>query len=203
MEPLALCLKCIESIPNIAGKRVLILGGGAMGLITLKALRLYPGAVVVLADPTEKKRALAERFGADMVFNSKALDYISNVLDYVDSEGYDAVIETSGNPESAKLSVNFAARGGIVIFNGLYGMSFELPLNLFNCYWKDITIRAVYPPASPYYVSAGNILPKLGLSDIITKIYPFERAAEAFRAKAAGGEAKVMLDFTEQRFKVE
>ena len=49
----------------------------------------------------------------------------------------------------------------------------------------------------PFFAAprALRIAPSLHLSEVITGVFPFEQAVEAFEEKARGGHAKVMLAF--------
>ena len=46
--------------------------------------------------------------------------------------------------------MNLVARGGSVVFFGLYGMDYNLELNLFTLYWKDATLSAVCVPSGQF-----------------------------------------------------
>lgn len=194
IEPLTMAMCCVNNAKPSTGDRVLILGGGAMGLLILKLLLLYPVQDIVIADPNPRKREMALSFGASCAFDPYTDKYLEEVNKYSENEGYDIVIEASGNPVSAKMSPYFVSRGGRLVFFGLYGMNFELSLNLFNLYWNDMHISAVYPSTS-FYSDAIKLAPRLKLQELITKELPFEQAAEAFREKDTGNHVKVVLRF--------
>lgn len=192
IEPLTMAMCCVSKANLSGGERVLILGGGAMGLLILKLLLLYPIREVIVADPHLNKRNLALSFGAAKAFDPYAEGYLGEVNNYSSSNGYDVVIEASGNPASAKIAFHFVSRGGHLIFFGLYGMNFELPLNLFNLYWTDANICSVLP-STVLYPNAIKLAPRLNLSELITAEYPFEQVEDAFREKDRGNHAKVIL----------
>lgn len=194
IEPLTMGMCSVKKADIRGGERVLILGGGAMGLLMLKLLRLYPVSEVVIADPNQKKRKMARDFGATWTFDPASPRYMEEMNGYCESEGYDVVIEASGNPASAKLAFHLAARGGRVVFFGLYGMNFELPVNLFNLYYKDVSIHAVLP-STTLYPAAVKLAPRLRLEELITAEFPYWKASEAFQEKASGEHAKVVLKF--------
>ncbi len=200
IEPLTMGMRCLEKANLSSGRNALILGGGAMGLLMLKLIKLHPIASVAVADPSPKKRELALSFGSDAVFDPFAPEFFKNAMDFSDSLGYDSVIEASASQSSTKLAFHFLGRGGHLVYFGLYGMNYELPLNLFNLYWKDAFVSAVYPSFT-IFQNAVDIAPRLALEELITAVFPFECAADAFREKAGGKHAKVMLDFTDGRFK--
>jgi Zn-dependent alcohol dehydrogenase len=45
------------------------------------------------------------------------------------------------------------------------------------------------------YHQALDLIPRLHVEDIVTAVYPFEQAEEAFAEKAGGHHVKVMLEF--------
>lgn len=194
IEPLTMAMCCVNNAKPSAGDRVLILGGGAMGLLILKLLLLYPIQDVAVAEPNPHKREMAISFGASCVFDPYADKYMDEVNQFSGHEGYNIVIEASGNPVSAKISPYFVSRGGRLVFFGLYGMNFELPLNLFSLYWNDMKVSAVYPSTS-FYTDAIKLAPRLKLQELITAEFPFEQAEEAFREKDTGNHVKVVLKF--------
>lgn len=165
-----------------------------MGLLILKLIRHHLASKVAIAEPVENKRTMALRFGADQVFDPNSPTFFTDTDEFSEGLGFDVVIESSGNQGSAQRAHYFVARGGNLIFYGLYGMNFELPLNLFSLYWKDITINAVYPSVTNFQ-KAVEIARHLSLEELITAEFPFHMIDEAFREKASGNHAKVMINF--------
>ena len=179
------------------GKNLIILGGGAMGQIILKLARQYPLGKIVVVEPVAAKREMAKRFGADVVLDPSGCNLVTEALLLNGGMGYDAVIEASGSRGSAQTALNIVARGGSVVYFGLYGMDFNLEVNLFNLYWKDATISCVCVP-SGYFPSAIAIAGRLRLEEVVTGLFPFSQGIQAFAEKASGIHAKVMLQFDEE-----
>jgi (R,R)-butanediol dehydrogenase/meso-butanediol dehydrogenase/diacetyl reductase/L-iditol 2-dehydrogenase len=193
-EPVTMALYTVNKAALAPGNKVLILGGGSMGQLILRLCMLYPVASVVVADPHREKRELALRGKATVVLDSRSESFIPDILEQCNGKGFEVVIEASGSQQSAETAFSFLARGGCLIYFGLYGMDFSVSLNLFNLYWKDATIRGVFMPKNLYH-QALDLIPRLGVEDIITALYPFDKAEEAFSEKARGQHVKVMLEF--------
>ena len=196
IEPLTLAMHTVKKANLGYGKNVILLGCGAMGQIILKLVRQHPVGKVVVVEPEAAKREAALRLGADVVLNPDTGNMVGEALLLTDGQGYDAVLEISGNHGSAKKAFNLVARGGSVVYFALYGMDFTIDLNLFTLYWKDATLSAVHVP-SGQFPDALRMARHLKLDEVITAVYPFEQAIEAFETKANGGHAKVMLEFPE------
>lgn len=193
-EPLMMAMHTVKKAHLDYGKNVILLGCGAMGQIILKLIRQHSAGKVVVVEPDADKRNTAYRFGADVVLNPNAGNLLSEALMLSGGRGYDSVIEASGSRASAQMAVNLVARGGSVVFFGLYGMEFNLEVNLFNLYWKDAAISAVCVPYGQF-PSALRMAARLHLEEVITAVYPFSQGIEAFTEKLKGGHAKVMLEF--------
>ncbi|HHX37975.1 MAG TPA: alcohol dehydrogenase catalytic domain-containing protein [Clostridiaceae bacterium] len=195
IEPLMMGMYAVKKANLKYDSRVLILGCGAMGQIILKLVKMHPVSRVVVVEPDFDKRRKALEFGADVALDvKKGTSTMSAVLNDNDGLGYDAVLEVSGDRNSAEMALNVVARGGSVVYYGLYGMEYALKVNLFNLYWKDTTITAVCVP-SGYFPPAIDFAHRIGLEDVISAIFPFRKAIEAFEEKATGRHAKVMIEF--------
>ena len=197
IEPLMMAMHAIKKARLGYGKRVILLGCGAMGQIILKLARQHPVGQIVVVEPVAEKRAAAIRFGADIVIDPNTQNVMTEALSLSSGLGYDAVIEASGDRKSAAITMNLVARGGSVVFFGLYGMDYNLEVNLFTLYWKDATLSAVCVP-SGQFPAAISMASYLKLEDVISCELPFSMGIEAFREKSNGREAKVMLRFEQE-----
>ena len=192
IEPLTMAMSAIKNVTFTGGEKVLILGGGAMGTMLLKLINLYPVSKIVMSEPQENKRLLAKKAGAYAVLNPDSDDYTMGLFNATIGKGFDIVIEASGSQKSAKTAMQYVSRGGHLIFYGLYGMNYELPLNLFSLYWNDITINAVLP-SSYLYSTAIKLAHKMDLEDLITAEYSIRDIKEAFAEKSGGKHLKVII----------
>ena len=194
IEPLMMAMHTASKARLEIGSTVIILGGGAMGQIILRLVRQHPVSKIVLVDPHASKRELALQAGADVVLDAADPLLMSKALLQTGNTGYDAVIEASGSHASAQMALNLVARGGSVVYFGLYGMDFNLEVNLFNLYWKDASISCVCVP-SGCFPAAIAVAHHMRLEEVITGLFPFSQAVEAFAEKSRGEHAKVMLYF--------
>ena len=197
IEPLMMAMHTVRKARLSFGSNVLLLGCGAMGQIILKLVREHPVGKIVVVDPNASKREAALRFGADVALNPYAGNVVSETLMLTGGFGYDAVLEISGDRESARRAFQLVARGGSVVYFGLYGMDFDLDVNLMSLYWKDATLSAVAVPTG-CFPDALHMARRLRLEEVITALYPFEQGVEAFHEKEQGGHAKIMLEFSQE-----
>lgn len=200
-EPVSMGLHALSKAKLTNGARVIILGGGSMGLIMLQLALLHPISYITVVDPHQNKRDLAIRLGANSVINPCTENLVARALDLTGGEGYDTVIEASGDIKSADIAIKMLARGGSLIYFSTYvknEVEENLSLNLFTLYWKDASLHGVFYTACKA-AEALSVIPRLNLESVITAVYPFEEAAQAFRAKMTGEHAKVMLKFDAEK----
>lgn len=191
-EPVIMAMQAVKKANLGTAKTLLILGAGSMGLIILKLARRYPLSKIVVVEPVKKKQELARQFGADIIIDPGEKNILTFVMTETSGQGYDAVIEASGNKHNARNAFQMVARGGALVFFGLYGMDFQISTNLFQLYWKDVTINAVNVPSN-CFSQAIKLLAQLKIEEVITGLFPFDHALEAFEQKESGLHAKVMM----------
>ena len=194
-EPVIMGLQAVSNANIDKGKNVIILGGGAMGQIILRLAHLYPVSSVIVVEINERKRKMAKEAGATAVINPEKENVVAAVMDLTNSRGGDCVIEASGSRRSAELAIHLTARGGSLVYFSLYGADFQMTINPFSLFWKDITLRGCFVPAFTMQ-KALEIMPRVNMEEVITAVYPFEQAPEAFDAKYKGDHAKVALQFS-------
>ncbi len=118
VEPLADCLHAVHDQARVAeGDRVAVLGAGSMGL-QMVAVAARAGARVLAVEPREDRRALAERFGAELAVD--AAGWREAAADWTGGAGPDAIVVTLGRGEVAADAVSACGPGGrVVLFAGL------------------------------------------------------------------------------------
>ncbi len=94
--------------------RVVILGGGPIGLCTLIVAR-HAGASVLLSEPLAWRLALGEGMGAEVCVNP-AVDSVSDaVQEFTDGYGAHVVVDATGEPSAAESSLALVGSAGRVV----------------------------------------------------------------------------------------
>lgn len=180
MEPLACCIHGVDLAGIKSGDVVLVLGGGAIGLIIAQLARLSGASKVIVSEPMEVRRALALRLGADIVVNPVENDLIE-VLKMNGISGADVVFECVGSKITAKQALDVVKRGGHIILFGVAGVDDEVALRPFDVYQKQLTIRGSFINPDTNYravelLGSGRLIVK----DLVTHLYRIDDINEAF-----------------------
>ena len=156
------------------------------------------GAEVYVADVLDGRLEKAMHFGAAGVINSSKTDIKEEAMKITNGNGFDVCVEACGLSVTFLACIDCAAFAAniILIGNGkkettfLHSVLLKKELNVFgsrNSYAKDF--MAVID-----LIASGEVK----VLDMVSDIYPIDRADEAFKALANndGSLAKVLVDMT-------
>ena len=167
------------------GDKVLIIGGTVNALLMLQMVRMQGATRITLMDSNEESRKLALTLGADYVIDPQQDNPSSVSAEITDGLGYDVVFETSGDIAMLVLGFKLLARQGKVVFSNLYGIHYNLPISISEMYMKEASLIPYY--MAPYALPRiRNIMEKLELKPLITKIYDFDDALMAYEDTETG-----------------
>lgn len=110
VEPFAVGLHTATVAEIAAGDRVLIVGGGAVGLTTARWAAALGAASITVADPAPGRRASAASFGATAV-----VDPTTDGL----GGPYDVVVDAAGRPGLLDAMAGAAANHGRIVIAGV------------------------------------------------------------------------------------
>ncbi len=138
VEPLADCLHAVHDQGQVReADRVVVIGGGSMGL-QLAAVAARAGARVLVVEPREERRALAERFGAHRTVAAER--WQEAAAEWSGSAGPELIIVTLGRGEIAADAVAACAPGGRVVLFAGFGDEHHQLIDLNRLHYKEISL---------------------------------------------------------------
>ncbi len=114
-EPTAVAVRAVRKLGPVAGRSVLVIGGGTIGLLVAQVLRHLRADPVVVVEPTGWRRAIAEGLGLTTCWATTSAERAALVVDLFPDRGVDAVVECSGADGATREAVRSARRGGAVV----------------------------------------------------------------------------------------
>jgi threonine dehydrogenase-like Zn-dependent dehydrogenase len=176
--------------------RVIVLGGGVLGLLTSLLLQ-RAGWRPLLAEPQAWRRALAASLGATVAAPEELAE-----------EKAPLVVDASGNPDAPAMALNMLAHEGTLLIASWFGTKpVVLPLGG-AFHRRRLIIRSTQVSTVPARMSltwtrtrrqgeAVELLAELPLAQLCTHVFAFDHAAEAFRAVDEGtaGLMHAVLDY--------
>lgn len=190
-EPLGCCLHGIDRAGIRTGDTVLVIGGGAIGLIMLQLVALSGATTVMLAEPVEKKRKLALELGADIVYDPLT----ENADDVCRKHGIrkiNVVIECVGSKATMMDAFRYCGKEGRILLFGLTEPDCEIPVKPYEIFQRELTITASY--VNPYtHGRAADLINsgKLRLKELISDRIPLDEINRAFEIRGKNGKMMV------------
>ncbi len=119
----AIALQGLRLAAPTLGERVVVMGLGLIGLLTVQLLKAN-GCRVLGFDPNESRVAMAKAMGADVAVSAGLRDHASN---FTSGIGADAVLVTasSKSSEPVNLAAEISRLKGRVVIVGMVGMTID------------------------------------------------------------------------------
>ncbi|RSM65467.1 Zn-dependent alcohol dehydrogenase [Actinoplanes sp. ATCC 53533] len=193
VEPTAVAVHDVGRAAVRAGERVVVIGGGPIGVLIGLVARSR-GADVRLAELSDYRRAVAGRMGLS-TWNPATDDVAGLADEWTGGAGADVSFEVSGAAGGVAAAVDVLGVRGRLCLVAIHPQ--PRPVNLHRFFWRELTLvgarlydRADFERAVEL-VADGTV--PAGL--LISKVVPLAEAASAFDALETGGDVmKVLID---------
>ncbi len=189
-EPVGCALNGIEKLHLTEKERILIYGGGSIGLITALLCRSF-GAVPLVIEKREEKIKKAGQFlestGIKCVKNSNESDF-------------DAVINACPDPAALGMGIVKLRKGGRLSFFSGITKNKNMETNLINLiHYKELEICGSYGLTRKHMISALPFMEKnqMFFEMLVEEIVKPETVQELMPKVLSGKNFKYILNFTE------
>lgn len=178
VEPAAVGMHAAMEAEVKPGKKIVILGAGCIGLMTLQACKVMGASEIVVVDVIEKRLAMAKKLGAMETVNGKEEDTVARVGEILGDWGADIVFETAGSRVTAGQTTKLVMRGGRIMIVGT--ISGETPIDFLSIN-REVKIQTVFRYANNYPMTIEAISSgKFDVKSMATDIYDYHEVQRAF-----------------------
>ena len=185
VEPLAVGFHAANMGRAHAGQIAVVFGAGAIGLVTLMALKAEGVSKVYVVDVQPKRLEKALELGATEVINGKDVDAVKKIMELTDGRGVDLAIETAGTEITARQCLYSTNKGATVVFVG-YTKSGEMTLPHSQIMDKELTIRGIFRYRHIYPMAIEAIADgRVPIKKVVTNLFHFPDVQEALDACVA------------------
>jgi L-idonate 5-dehydrogenase len=139
MEPLSVALHAVKRAGAVSGKRVLVTGGGTIGLLVALTARAFGAVPVAVSDIVPARRTKAIELGADVALDAAAPDLHEQVRELT-GLGFDMVFEASGAPPALRAAFDLVRPGGTIVQIGTVGTA-DIPIPVNQLMVREINFR--------------------------------------------------------------
>lgn len=184
-EPLAVAMHAVNLAAGVAGKRVLVIGAGPIGLLVVAAAAHAGAAAVGASDIRVEPLDRAASLGAG--------ELLLVGRDAIADESYDVVFECSAVPVSLTQAVRAARRAGTIVQVGTLPDA-AISVNLAPMLGKELTLRGAFRFSTEIDDAVALLAGSDELDVVISHIIPAADAVAAFGvARDSSASAKVLL----------
>lgn len=211
IEPFCISYHGVQRAGINPGDKVLVIGGGTIGVLAAVAAKALGGEVYLCDIPAAKEKLMRsqEMFGfAGTVFNEGAESLEAAVKEITGCEdvngtpmgnGFDVCIEAVGLPSTFQSCIDCAAFGGRVVLIGVGKQNLDFNFTMIQK--KELNVYGSRNALKKDFLELIDLVKegKVDLEKIVTNVYSFHDAAQAFEdfSTKGGSMLKVGIDFTD------
>jgi (R,R)-butanediol dehydrogenase/meso-butanediol dehydrogenase/diacetyl reductase len=193
VEPTAVAIHDVRRGGLVVGEKVLVVGGGPVGLLVAVVAREAGGEVLVL-EVDAHRRSVISGLGFD-VLDPTSEDIAEHVEKWTEGAGVPLAFEVSGSQPGLDTAVETLAVRGRLVVVAIHPQ--PRPVSLFRLFWRELTVigarvyeRADYERAVE--LVATGVIP---VDALVSAVVPLSEAADAFvQLEGGGGVMKVLVD---------
>ena len=195
IEPLAVAMHAVNRTPFELMDFVVVIGAGAIGLLTLLAARLRGAGSIVVTDVSAHRLEVARTLGADLTIDVGSADPVAVIAGATDGRGADAVFEAVGIAATVAQSLAVARAGGQVTWIGNSAPVVEMPMQ--ELVTHELTVRGAYGFAEEYE-QAGDALAagRIDVRRLVECVATLEDGPDLFGRLGEGSLAAVKVILT-------
>ena len=178
VEPAAVGMHAAMEADVKPGKKIVILGAGCIGLMTLQACRVMGATEIVVVDMIEKRLNMAKKLGAMEIINGGKEDTVARAKEILGDLGADIVFETAGARATAAQTTKLVMRGGRIMIVGT--VPGDTPVNFLSIN-REVKIQTVFRYANNYPMTIEAISSgRFDVKSMVTDIYDYKDVQRAF-----------------------
>lgn len=196
IEPIAVACHDVRMGQVKAGEKVVVIGGGPIGILNALVAR-HAGGDVLVSEVNPFRINLARELGLEAV-NPLETDLQAHVEEWTGGAGADVVFEVSGTAAGAATMTKLARTRGRIVVVAIFADAPQV--DLFQFFWRELKMcgARVYEPEDfdqAIHLAATGALP---LDALITERYPLAKLQTAFEQIASGAEVMKILINTQE-----
>jgi L-idonate 5-dehydrogenase len=183
MEPLSVALHAVKRAGTVSGKRVLVTGGGTIGLLVAMTARAFGAVPVAVSDIVSARRNKAIELGADVALDPTARDLHPKVRELT-GLGFDMIFEASGAPPALRAAFDLVRPGGTIVQIGTVGTA-DIPIPVNELMVREINFRGSMRYGDTFdeairLVAAGRV----NVQPLINHVFSLEDSVKALQLAA-------------------
>lgn len=181
------------------GRRIVVFGGGAVGLSAVMAAKALGASAIVLVEPNSQRRALAIELGATATIDPRDGSDTLEAIRAASGGGVNYALDTTGIPAVAATAADALLPNGQLGLIGIPPPDAPFPMSIMSLYVRGIGIKCIVEGDSDpqQFIPELIALYQAGKLpfDRLVKTFPFEQINEAIASSENGSVIKPIVLF--------
>ena len=196
VEPTAVGLHAVHLANIKIGDKVLVVGGGIIGLVSAMFAKLEGAEYVAISETNEARGKKSIKLNvADVWFDAKDSNFLNNIMSKTQG-GFDVVIDCSGNTKAVESELMTVKPGGTIILVGVSQKPIEFASVL--AVMKELTIKGSIAYTKEEFKDCINLIAnkKIDVMKFVDDIVPLTNVQSAYERLTNGTDdsVKIMVD---------
>jgi L-iditol 2-dehydrogenase len=195
-EPCSSVLACHDRVHTSIGEVVVVMGAGPIGCIHT-AVANARGARVIISEPSDVRRKLAESFKPELLINPLKENLDEAVRSLTDGRGANVVICANSMVDIPTQAIKIVCkRGKVILFGGFPKKDPMVSLDGNRIHYGEIEVSGSFSYHPTYHVLALEALQRglIPADKLITDRFPINEIDKGFEVVASGEALKVLIN---------
>ena len=181
VEPLAVGVHAVRRSGLKAGMKVLVLGAGPIGLLTMQAAKASGASEVLIVDRLDSRLEVARKLGADHTVNGNREAVAGGIRRAFGADGADLIFEGVGLEATVETAVQVARKGTRIMVVGVVGGRPGISIGLLQDRELELVGTLMYMrpdfEQAIAWIAEGLVRP----TELITARFPFGELPRAYQ----------------------
>jgi threonine dehydrogenase-like Zn-dependent dehydrogenase len=175
-----------------AGKTVLVVGDGAVGLLAVLSARQMGAERIIAMSRHDARQRLALGFGATDIVTERGDDGVARIKEMTKGIGVDSALECVGTPESMSQATGSTRPGGFVSF---VGVPHGVQINGQDLFFRHVHLHGGPAPVRRYLPQLIELVwsRKIDPGKVFDLTLPLAEVADGYRAMDERRAVKALL----------
>jgi L-iditol 2-dehydrogenase len=195
VEPLSCVIHSIKRANILFGDVVGVIGAGPMGLLHLLLAKKF-GATVILSEPDNQRRALAEELGADFTINPSKENLSNFVKKYTEGKGVNAVIIAAPGENAINQGIGMVGKLGRIIFYASNHPPLMVKIPSTKLHYDQVILTGSYNWTKKDFEESILLLSSKAINVIplISKVISLDDIEKGFKLTPKGNIQRVLVE---------
>lgn len=193
VEPTAVGLHAVHLSDIKIGTKVLVIGGGIIGLVSAMLAKKQGASLVVVSETNSARGNKAVSLGvADEWYDAKDPEFVSKLMQKTNG-GFDVVIECVGNAPAVNSSFTLVKQGGEVVLVGV--SSDAISIYSVMAVMKELTLKGAIGYTKEEFKECIDLIAnkQIDVMKFVDDIVSLERVQEAYERLTSGTDSAVKI----------